>query len=187
MRLQEELLGVPLCLETEKTLFSPSGVDCGCGVVGVWLCKKGCRAELCDVDPLAVETARRNLILNGIQAPVYLSDGLSDVHGGPYTLILSNPPYHADFSVARRFIEDGFRRLQEGGRLCLVVKRLPWYRNKMRSVFGGVRVQEKDGYFILLSEKRTEKPFPKREKPKETGMSKKLRRRQALKHQNNGR
>ena len=69
-------------------------------------------------------------------------------------MILSNPPYHTDFSVAKRFIEDGFKRLKVGGKMLMVTKRLDWYRNKLTSVFGGAMVYQEDGYFVFISEKR---------------------------------
>jgi len=39
-----------------------------------------------------------------------------------FTLILSNPPYHTDFSVAKNFIEGGYKRLVIGGRMVMVQK-----------------------------------------------------------------
>lgn len=50
----------------------------------------------------------------------------------------------------------------------MVVKRLAWYQNKMSAVFGGVKVSEMDGYFILTAEKRTERPLNVRSMPPKT-------------------
>ena len=90
-------------------------------------------------------------------------------------MILSNPPYHTDFAVAKGFIEDGFKKLLVGGKMVMVTKRLDWYRNKLSSVFGGVTVKEKDGYYVFLAEKRGNRK-PKKEKKNEQVMSKKLQR-----------
>ena len=89
-------------------------------------------------------------------------------------LILSNPPYHADFSVAKAFIEDGYKGLVLGGKLMMVTKRLPWYRNKMTSVFGGVKVYERDGYYVFVAEKR--RRTERRPEKKKQELSKKLNR-----------
>jgi len=57
----------------------------------------------------------------------------------------------------------------------MVTKRLDWYRNKLSSVFGGVTVKEKDGYYVFLAEKRGSRT-PKKEKKNEQILSKKLQR-----------
>ena len=63
--------------------------------------------------------------------------------------------------------------LRTGGRMLMVTKRADWYRNKLKAVFGGVRVYEQDGYCVFCAEKRA----PRR-RPEKTGpaLSKKLRR-----------
>ena len=132
-------------------------LGCGCGLVGIYaamICGEE-NAFLCDVDPEAVRCARLNAQKNGLNLTVYESDGLEGVKESGFDLILSNPPYQSDFAVARRFIEKGFNRLRLGGRMYMVTKRRAWYENKLRSVFGGVRVYETDGYFVFEAERRS--------------------------------
>ena len=108
-----------------------------------------------DIDPLAVAVASGNAARNGVGGVrVVLSDGLSQVDETGFDLILSNPPYQSDFSVAKAFIEKGFNRLKIGGRLFMVTKRSEWYRNKLIAIFGGVRVHEADGYFVFEAQRR---------------------------------
>ena len=58
----------------------------------------------------------------------------------------------------------------------MVTKRLDWYKNKLTSVFGGVKVYEIDGYYVFIAEKRRQAV---KEKEKKTGdLSKKLQRKQ---------
>lgn len=175
----EEVLGENVELETCEGLFSPEHVDrgtramlstlalepglrvmdlgCGCGVVGI-VCARKCgegNVVMADVDPRAVEIARKNAARNGVGGvKVVLSDGFDGVDEAGFDLILSNPPYQSDFAVARRFIEKGFNRLKLGGRMIMVTKRLDWYRNKLRAIFGGVRVKQIDGYYVFEAEKR---------------------------------
>lgn len=174
-----EVLGQALVLETSPGLFSPEHVDrgtlamlsiahfepgmqvldlgCGCGVVGVVAAKICGEANvtLCDIDPKAVETAQSNAWRNGVSGvSVVLSDGLKQVDQTGFDLILSNPPYQSDFSVAKAFIEKGFNRLKVGGKLLMVTKRREWYRNKIAAIFGGVRIYEIDGYFVFEAQKR---------------------------------
>lgn len=171
---------VDLQLRTHERLFSPRQVDagtlamlelvdfnvddkvldlgCGYGVVGILAAKLigPERVVLLDSDPLAVEYARMNAELNGVgSVQVIESQGMAGLHEAGFSLILSNPPYHTDFAVAKHFIEKGFNRLSLGGSMFLVVKRRKWYENKMRSIFGGVQVhQTSSGYCVLAAQRR---------------------------------
>lgn len=58
----------------------------------------------------------------------------------------------------------------------MVTKRLDWYKNKLISVFGGVKVQEIQGYYVFTAEKRSVS-VRKKEK-KAPALSKKLQRKQ---------
>lgn len=175
-----ELKGHILDMESAPGLFSPAHADrgtlamlstiefepgqrvmdlgCGWGLVGV-LAAQICGADniyMCDIDPNAVETARRNAERNGVgETHICVSDGFKSVDAAGFDMILSNPPYQTDFSVAKSFIEKGFNRLKAGGWMHLVVKREKWYLNKMRAVFGGARSVEIDGYYIISAQRRS--------------------------------
>ena len=174
-----EVRGNRLELETQPGLFSPGHADrgtlamlsvavlepgmrvldlgCGCGLVGILaarLCGEG-NVTMTDIDPLAVEVAARNAARNGVGGvKTVVSDGFSQLGDTGFDLILSNPPYQSDFSVAKGFIEKGFNRLRPGGTLLMVTKRRQWYRNKLVAIFGGVRIHEIDGYFVFEAQKR---------------------------------
>jgi 16S rRNA (guanine1207-N2)-methyltransferase len=132
-------------------------LGCGCGIVGI-LAARICGEDnvlLSDIDPLAVEVSRRNAARNGVPgARVVCSDGFSLVDETGFDLILSNPPYQSDFSVAKGFIEKGFNRLKLGGRMVMVTKRREWYRNKLVAIFGGVKIREIDGYYVFDAQRR---------------------------------
>ena len=172
--------GADLKFETAPGLFSPDGVDagtlamlscvtfaaddkvldlgCGYGVVGVVaaLTADPRNVWLVDVDPAAVAVAARNLKSNDVGgANTLVSDGFNTLRETGFSKILSNPPYHADFSVPKHFIEKGFNRLAIGGSLWMVTKRDAWYRNKLTAVFGGVKVRAIDGYFVFEATKRS--------------------------------
>ena len=37
----------------------------------------------------------------------------------------------------------------------MVTKRKEWYQNKLKSIFGGVRIWELNGYFVFMSIKKS--------------------------------
>ncbi len=131
-------------------------LGCGTGIVGIYasLALGEENVVMCDIDPTAVAAAKENARMNGVAPRVYLSDALESVPESGFDLILTNPPYQSDFSVAKRFIEKGFNRLKPGGYMYMVTKRRDWYFNKLKSVFGGAKVYETDGYFVFEAQKR---------------------------------
>jgi len=163
-----------LQLETEPGLFSPHHADagtlamlslirfdpqdkvldlgCGYGLVGILAAHHvpPSRVVMIDNDPKAVAIARRNARANGVSGvTVQLSDGFRGTRETGFTRIISNPPFHVDFSVPKHFIEKGFNRLLVGGTMWMVTKRRDWYRNKLGSIFGGCRVHEIGGYYVF--------------------------------------
>jgi 16S rRNA (guanine1207-N2)-methyltransferase len=197
MLLKEKIYGQEIVLETSDYYFSPKSIDkgtlfmlskvqvikddkvldlgCGYGVVGIYVAKLigGEHVIMSDVSDEALWLTIANLKLNKLeQVRVLKSNGLKEIPDNDFTLILSNPPYHADFSVAKAFIEDGYKRLVPNGRLIMVTKRLTWYRNKITAVFGGVKVFEQDGYYVFVAEKR--RRTEKRSEKKKQELSKKL-------------
>jgi 16S rRNA (guanine1207-N2)-methyltransferase len=131
-------------------------LGCGYGVVGVYAAHltDPSRVWLVDIDPLAIDFAKRNLRLNRVEgATVVRSDGFNALTETGLTKILCNPPYHVDFSVPKHFIEKGFNRLSIGGTMLLVTKRDLWYRNKLRAIFGRVQVYQEASYFVFEANK----------------------------------
>lgn len=191
-----QLNGIELDLDTTPELFSPTAPDkgtlamlgaveithsekvldlgCGYGIAGIYAAKiTGAQnVTMTDILPVAAETAKQNAIKNDVpQITVLCGSAYENVQDTDFTLILSNPPYHTDFAVAKSFIEGAYSRLAAGGRIVMVTKRLDWYKNKLTSVFGGVKVTESDGYYVFIAEKRLRQP--KKSKPQNT-LSKKL-------------
>ena len=173
---------IELELCTVNSLFSPENIDkgtllmirsaevdvsdyildlgCGYGAVGIYFAKllKPQNVVMTDVDPKAIEFAILNAGLNGVgDVQIIKSDGFKHLTISGFTHIFSNPPYHADFSIPKHFIEKGFNRLSLGGKMHMVTKRKDWYKNKLTAIFGGVRVLEQDGYYVFRAEKRQDK------------------------------
>ncbi len=144
MTVKEEINGIDITCETGEYYFSPNRVD------------RGTR--------LMLETV-----------PVREGDKVLDLGCGYGVVgIYAAKQLGGEHVVMCDILEDGFRKLAVGGRMVMVTKRLDWYKNKLTSVFGGVKVFEAKDYFIFLSEKRAARV----EKPKKNTqtMSKKLQR-----------
>jgi len=180
MVIKIQIKGYNLELETTEKLFSPSKVDpgtlamlscvefsgnqkvldlgCGYGVVGITAAKivGAENVYMVDIDPEAVDLSLKNARLNNVEGVhVIESDAYDRLDESGFDLILCNPPYHVDFSVPKKFIEKGFNRLKTGGKLFMVTKRKDWYKNKLISVFGGVRIHEVNGYYVFEAERKT--------------------------------
>lgn len=198
------ILDKKLILASDPSLFSPSAIDhgtlamlsyiqlnetdkvldlgCGYGTVGLWAasCIGPSHVTMCDINETAVTFARKNAKTNNLSEGITIlkSDGLTEISDNDFTYILSNPPYHTDFSVAKRFIESSYQKLAINGLLVMVTKRKDWYKNKLISTFGGVKIIEKDGYYIFFAQKRPDRP--RKVKPAKAKMSKKLMRKNGL-------
>ena len=174
--------GVELFFETSGASFSPAFLDrgtlamlsvaefsqtdkvldlgCGYGVVGVYAAKLigEQNVVMSDIDKKSCDLSGKNAELNGVGGVIVIqSDGFENISDNDFTMILSNPPYHSDFSIPKKFIEKGFNRLKIGGKMLMVTKRRDWYKNKLIAIFGGVEIMEIDGYFVFCSEKRSMK------------------------------
>lgn len=173
------VLGFDLTLKSTKSCFSPKGIDkgttallesvhlqygrkildlgCGYGVVGI-ACAKIVGQEnvvMSDIDVEALACAKENAKENGVSDICILqSNAFENMNESDFDIILSNPPYHADFCVPKMFIEKGFNRLKIGGIMLMVTKRKEWYKQKFISIFGGVHIHETDGYFVFCAEKK---------------------------------
>lgn len=169
---------VDMVFETVPSVFSPHSIDtgtlamlsvvdflphdkvldlgCGYGVVGI-LAGKLIGEEnviMCDVSEQAIECTNKNLNLNNVpNIRIRLSDGYKDIEETNFTLILSNPPYHADFSVPKHFIEVGFKKLILGGKLVMVTKRLDWYKINWLLFLVALRFMKLMGIMSLLRKK----------------------------------
>jgi 16S rRNA (guanine1207-N2)-methyltransferase len=172
--------GFELSFESNADCFSPKYIDkgtlamlslaelgaadkildlgCGYGVVGILAAKFSDPGNvfMTDVSKTAIQYAKRNAVLNNVEGVhIIQSDAFAALDETGFNTILCNPPYHTDFSLAKTFIEKGFNRLLVGGKFYMVTKRKAWYKNKFISIFGGVKIYEKDDYYVFEAEKRS--------------------------------
>jgi len=152
--------GTALLLEILATM-RPQGrildFACGCGVVGMALSAMTGHASLTllDSSALAIESSRRSLERNGLQAEVVASDGLSEL-SGTFDWIVSNPPFHRgvanDLEVAARFFQRSGTFLAENGKIVIVFNRHLPYAKWLHQSFGSVeRLAENGEYVVILA------------------------------------
>lgn len=125
------------CLEVSpgETLLE---MGTGTGLIALHAAKLGAKVTAVDVNPRAVECARRNAARNGIRLEVIRSDLFEKVTG-LYEVIAFNPPYlpgkasstswvekawaggEEGSELAVRFLDKAWRHLAPGGRVYMVL------------------------------------------------------------------
>lgn len=160
--------GTLLLLETIKVGNSRSILDLGCGygVIGILLADQHqeSKVTLVDVDMQAAKAAEFNAHLNGVEnnTSVIMSDGLKELAGSKFDLILSHFPLHIPHEEQVQLLKESRDALVPGGRLCLVALSSYDLRPALHSVFGNVDIiansnqKEKPGerYTVLCSIKK---------------------------------
>lgn len=114
-------------------------VGCGSGVVSIHCAKNGCYVTAVDVNPRAVELARRNSVANGTDIRVLESDVYGNVDGVFDTIVFNLPylPVDEEGLLAKawsggpdglgplpRLLEGAPDHLVPGGRVVVVVSSL---------------------------------------------------------------
>lgn len=175
---ETELRGIQFKFITDAGVFSKSGIDygsrvlidaldiapdakvldvgCGYGPIGLTcakLAERG-RVTMIDINERAVQLATENARLNGISnVTVQQSDVYEAVRGNRYDVIVTNPPIRAGKAVVHRIFEEGFRLLELGGSMWVVIQKkqgAPSAEAKLAELFGDVEEVTKDkGYRIF--------------------------------------
>lgn len=73
---------------------------------------------------------------------------------GSFDVVLANPPYYAQLSIAELFIERGAVLLRPGGRFYLVTKQVDQVYPFIEKRFGVPEMYERRGYIVMCCERR---------------------------------
>ncbi|WP_312955970.1 class I SAM-dependent methyltransferase [Pseudomonas songnenensis] len=149
-------VGSALLLEHLDNLPSGRVLDfgCGAGVIGATLKRRYPQSELVllDVDAFAVESSRRTLAANGLEAEVIAGDGI-DAAPRQLAAIISNPPFHqgvhTNYQASETLIERAAEHLSSGGELRLVANAFLRYPPLIEQHLGACQtVVERNGFRI---------------------------------------
>jgi len=127
-------------------------LGCGSGAIAVALAARdpGLQVWAVDSHARAVEATRVAAKLNELEnLQVVLTHTAEVPEPGTFDLVTCNPPYFADFEIARRFLDGTVRALKSGGD-CILVTKLPnWYREHAGQWLEDVEVWTSGNYHLV--------------------------------------
>ena len=177
-RIAVELLGSRLEFITDAGVFSRDGLDrgteilinalpplhgrildlgCGWGPVGIALGKRYRELDIVmtDINSRAIELARRNLQLNGVNARVDQGDGYAAIDG-QFEAIITNPPIRAGKAVIYDLFDRARDYITPDGALYIVIRKqqgAPSALKHLRETWGSAEIIERSaGYWVIRSE-----------------------------------
>lgn len=125
-------------------------MGCGTGLIGLHAAKLGAVVTASDINPHAVELARRNAARNELKLEVVESDLFEKV-SGEFDVICFNPPYLPSdpgpsswierawsggtegSEVSERFLDQAWRHLVPGGRIYMILSSLTGLRSVLKA------------------------------------------------------
>jgi 16S rRNA (guanine1207-N2)-methyltransferase len=127
-------------------------IGSGAGVVALAAAFRadGVHVHAVDSNARAVQCTERGATLNGLTNVTTELNAAGQYSGAvQYDLALANPPYYADFRIARHFVMAGRDALRAGGKILIVTKRPDWYKQHFADWYSDVLVTETKGYFLV--------------------------------------
>lgn len=155
--------GTALLLEHLEHLPEGHWLDfgCGAGVLGAALALQHPHASISmlDVDAFALESSRRTLAANQLQAEVLAGAGIIDAPLG-LAAIISNPPFHkgvkTHYQATEQLIMQAAQHLRPGGELRLVANSFLRYPELIEQHLGACRVlAERDGFKVYSAQRKS--------------------------------
>ena len=136
-------------------------IGCGSGAMSLALAKRDPSCNLFAIDSYsrAIDCVRRGAEINELtNVTAELNhDGKLGKRAGQFDMAVANPPYYADYRIAKHFIETATWALRLGGRLVLVTRMPQWYRDNLGQWLDEVEVFESRRYHIATGITRKRK------------------------------
>lgn len=142
-------------------------MGCGAGLVSLHAAKAGATVAAADINPHAVECAKRNAARNNLRVEAVLSDLFENIHGD-FDVIAFNPPYLPQETrstswiekswsggseggeIAIRFLSEAWRHLAPGGRIYIILSSLGGLTTILKSAkerYNSEMLEEKHMFF----------------------------------------
>lgn len=147
-------------LEGIDNVESILDVGCGYGIIGICLAKKYSSKKILmiDVNSRCINLVNENINKNKLANAKVLESNLYENVEDTFDMIISNPPIRAGKNVVNGVVEEGYRHLNFGGCIWIVIQKkqgAPSMYKKMEEVFGNVDIITKEkGYYIYKSTKK---------------------------------
>jgi 16S rRNA (guanine1207-N2)-methyltransferase len=153
--------GSQLLIETAEIGAKDRILDIGCGYgpIGITGAKIATEGSVIMIDDSirAIRLARENIKINHVKnAEATLSDGLEEVTGNKFTLILANPPSSAGLTIFEEFAEGAKKLLENKGRIYFVTQDRfkPVVKRIFENVYGNCDfVVRSKGYIVSVASK----------------------------------
>lgn len=130
-------------------------IGCGAGTVAMALAAREPSATVhaVDSDTRAIECTRRGAMLNGLANVTVELNAFGGYEGsGMYDLVVTNPPYYADFQIAARMVDAAEVSLRLGGRMLVVTKAPEWYEEYLATRrWRGAQIAASKRYSIVAA------------------------------------
>lgn len=133
-------------------------LGCGIGVVGVILgtINKDISIDMIDVNERALELAKENILLNKVNANVFISN-VYDKVTSKYDCIITNPPIRAGKNVVRKFLLEAKDHLNDEGILYFVMRKDHGVKSMIKELgdIYNVKIIDRDkGFYVIRCNKK---------------------------------
>ncbi len=122
----------------------------GCGVHAILIARRGAaKMTLTELDQAPLDNARHNLEKHGCENPIdYVVADWTNVAGGPYDVLVTNPPFAKSGKRYRRYfidtlILDAHKLVRPGGRLVFI-------QSSMADIPRSLRLMEENGMEVQI-------------------------------------
>lgn len=179
-RINFQIIGLDLSVDTENSLFSKDKLDigtkvllenvdlshfermldlgCGWGAIGIVaaLANPKGHVVLIDINTRATTVAFDNIkqLKIGDRCQVIATDDIKKIDGN-FDLILSNPPFHADLDMLKNLFVATYEKLKTNGLLYIVVEQtyILKFKKILEQIFTNVTThfEDRDNHFLVLT------------------------------------